>query len=256
MEKGALEKLLKQAQKRENVVQQLISEVRDAEPLSDEILREIRRNFGHLSITEEDVVRDTQANELSISHVVQSAEVDEHARFSEEEDEARYNEPFDEDGRSVDADRDLEIEMEVESELEDIRANAEEGEVELLHPTLLDDDNLVDAPNNAPAVYIDASFGRESNHDVPFLEVLSTCPSLECLREAHAQSRQPGQFNFPHALLIGWQESALDRLTDHLSGHPQVIYNENKVKSGTFILHFAFFLSWHFHFEVHGFLHY
>jgi hypothetical protein len=62
-----------------------------------------------------------------------------------------------------------------------------------------------------------------------FLETLSTCRSLDCLRDAHARPRKQGQFNFPHALLVGWQKSATTSLYMHLSRHDQVVVSREKV---------------------------
>lgn len=63
---------------------------------------------------------------------------------------------------------------------------------------------------------------------VGFLEALGSCRTLTCLRDAHNRPKQPGQFNFPHALIIGWQKSATTSLYAHLDRHPDVIASENK----------------------------
>eukprot|EP00890_Picochlorum_soloecismus_P005542 jgi/Picsp_1/598/NSC_00595-R1_hypothetical protein CHLNCDRAFT_142283 [Chlorella variabilis] len=62
-----------------------------------------------------------------------------------------------------------------------------------------------------------------------FLEKVGTCESLECLREAHAL-REKGSttFNFPHAILLGWQKSATTSLYQHFSGHPSVLASVEK----------------------------
>ncbi|KAI7844782.1 hypothetical protein COHA_001662 [Chlorella ohadii] len=41
----------------------------------------------------------------------------------------------------------------------------------------------------------------------PYQLALEKCNDLACLREAAKQERHAGQFLFPHALVIGWQES-------------------------------------------------
>ena len=46
----------------------------------------------------------------------------------------------------------------------------------------------------------------------PFLEALSTCDSLECLHDAHELEKEPGVFNFPHFLIIGFQKTATTSL--------------------------------------------
>ena len=43
---------------------------------------------------------------------------------------------------------------------------------------------------------------------LPFLEALATCETLDCVRDAHLQPRGGARFNFPHFLVIGWQKSA------------------------------------------------
>ena len=65
-----------------------------------------------------------------------------------------------------------------------------------------------------------------------FLEKVETCESLACLREAHAL-REEGEksittFNFPHAIVLGWQKSATTSLYQHLSGHPTVLASVEK----------------------------
>ena len=65
-----------------------------------------------------------------------------------------------------------------------------------------------------------------------FLEKLEICESLACLREAHAlrQKAEEGTtaFNFPHAILLGWQKSATTSLYQHLSDHPAVLASVEK----------------------------
>jgi len=45
-----------------------------------------------------------------------------------------------------------------------------------------------------------------------FLEALSTCVTLDCLRAAHQQPRGPAKFNYPHVLIIGFQKAATSSL--------------------------------------------
>lgn len=46
----------------------------------------------------------------------------------------------------------------------------------------------------------------------PFLEALSTCDTLECVHDAHLLEKEPGVFNFPHFLIIGFQKTATTSL--------------------------------------------
>jgi len=49
---------------------------------------------------------------------------------------------------------------------------------------------------------------NEFSSNSTFLEALATCTSLDCVRAAHAQPRGPATYNFPHAIIIGFQKSA------------------------------------------------
>lgn len=241
IEKGAREGALKQANKRADVVKQLIAEFRDTEPLSEEVLKQIQREWGHLSITEEDIVTDTQANELSIGHNTRlNYNTDEATgTAAEEEEEERYAEEYAADNAERDAD--VKLQVEIELELENIRANAAIGEEELVRPaqSTTTISQVAAAGEASESGKEGLSTVRNASLNVTFLDVLSACHSLECLAEAHKYTREPGQFNFPHALLMGWQDSAIGRLTEHLSSHPQVINNELKVSP--YFFPFAFF---------------
>ncbi|PRW50784.1 hypothetical protein C2E21_5410 [Chlorella sorokiniana] len=57
----------------------------------------------------------------------------------------------------------------------------------------------------------------------PYQLALERCNDLACLREAAKQERQPGQYLFPHALVIGWQKSAAAGLFGQLAQHPSVL---------------------------------
>jgi len=65
--------------------------------------------------------------------------------------------------------------------------------------------------------------------DTPFLKALSSCETLECLKDAHQlRDRGPAKFNFPHFLIIGFQKTATTSLYGHLADHPQVLKPSGK----------------------------
>lgn len=54
------------------------------------------------------------------------------------------------------------------------------------------------------------------------LELLSTCTTFECLREAHAMPRPAGAlFNYPHAIILGYPKCATTSIAAWLDQHPQ-----------------------------------
>lgn len=63
-----------------------------------------------------------------------------------------------------------------------------------------------------------------------FVDALSTCTSLECLRKAHKIPKEKTQFNFPHALIVGWQKSATTSLYKFLERSSQVVVSKQKVQ--------------------------
>lgn len=58
--------------------------------------------------------------------------------------------------------------------------------------------------------------------DMPFIQALATCDTLECVRDAHAQPRRGARFNFPHAIIAGWQKAATTSTYVHLVRHKHV----------------------------------
>lgn len=62
-----------------------------------------------------------------------------------------------------------------------------------------------------------------------FLEALGTCTTFDCVRMAH-QLKKDGDkmFNFPHALLVGWQKAATTSIYQHLHRHPDVLASSTK----------------------------
>lgn len=47
---------------------------------------------------------------------------------------------------------------------------------------------------------------------LPFLQALSTCTTLDCVRAAHQQPRKGARFNFPHFMIIGFQKACTTSL--------------------------------------------
>ena len=69
-----------------------------------------------------------------------------------------------------------------------------------------------------------------SENDQSFMDVIKSCLTLECLQEAHQlKGKSSVRFNFPHALLVGWQKSATTSLYHHLSKHGNVLASNEKV---------------------------
>ena len=48
--------------------------------------------------------------------------------------------------------------------------------------------------------------------DLPFLEALAGCDTLDCVRDAHSQPRRGACFSFPHFIIIGFQKTATTSL--------------------------------------------
>ncbi len=59
--------------------------------------------------------------------------------------------------------------------------------------------------------------------EMPFLEALSDCETLNCVRDAHRQPRGGAKFNYPHFMIAGWSKSATTSLYQYLNDHPQVL---------------------------------
>lgn len=57
-----------------------------------------------------------------------------------------------------------------------------------------------------------------------YLEAVKGCNTLQCLKKAYINyPRNEKQFNFPHAIIVGWQKTATTSLYYHLKQHPDVI---------------------------------
>lgn len=64
--------------------------------------------------------------------------------------------------------------------------------------------------------------------DMPFIEAIATCTTLECLRDAHKQPHGPAKFNFPHFMVIGFQKAATTSLYGYFQPHPQSLNPKTK----------------------------
>jgi hypothetical protein len=231
-EVDALQGMSERAQQRAAIVQQLVAEF-DGDTLSDEVLQKIQRQWSRFSITEEDEVRDNQASESSTN---QLSFIDESYPDEDEEHLAaamalefkldEYEEE-DYDDQVLDLSRDMGIALG-----EDIFPDSTRGEVELIEPVEEDEETY---PDELDTILHGSTNGVDP--DFTFRDIISACLTLPCLKEAHNRHRGPTQFNFPHAMLMGWQDSAVGRLAEHLSSHPQVINSGERV---SFV--FCFFL--------------
>lgn len=76
----------------------------------------------------------------------------------------------------------------------------------------------------------------ESGKKLTFLQAIQDCVTLQCLKDAHLVPRKQGQFNFPHALMVGWQKTATTSLYYYLDEHPQVLTSLQKVKKRLFYI--------------------
>jgi len=57
----------------------------------------------------------------------------------------------------------------------------------------------------------------------PFLDMIPTCSSLDCLKKAHLLPRGPAKFNHPHFLIIGFQKAATTSLFSYLARHNETL---------------------------------
>ena len=64
-----------------------------------------------------------------------------------------------------------------------------------------------------------------------YTDALSACTDFVCLQRANALERAPGQFHFPHFLVIGFPKCATTSLYCHLIQHPQVQHPQLKVRA-------------------------
>lgn len=63
---------------------------------------------------------------------------------------------------------------------------------------------------------------------VPYPQKVQQCSTFACLQQAHATSNLGSvQFTFPHALLVGWQDTQIYDLNHFLEAHPQSIKRAN-----------------------------
>lgn len=229
-EVDALQGMSERAKQRAAIVQQLVAEF-DGDTLSDEVLQKIQRRWSRFSITEEDEVNDIQASESSTNH--HGGFIDDGGYPDEEEEhlaatmalESKLDEYQEEDDYD---DQVLDLSQDIGSALgEDINADSTKGEVELLKPIEEEDEDAY--PDELDAILHGTTNGVDP--DFSFRDLLSACLTISCLKEAHIRHKEPTQFNFPHAILMGWQDSAVGRLAEHLSSHPQVINSDERVSS-------------------------
>jgi hypothetical protein len=228
-EVDALQGMSERAKQRAAIVQQLVAEF-DGDTLSDEVLQKIQRQWSRFSITEEDEVNDNQASESSINH--HGGFIDDGTYPDEDEEhlaatmalEFKLDEYQDED--YDDQVLDLAQDSVIALGEGDINADAANGEIELVEPIEEEDEAY---PDDLDAILHGTTNGVDP--DFSFREVLSACLTLACLKEAHIRHKEAAQFNFPHAILMGWQDSAVGRLAEHLSSHPQVINSVERVGS-------------------------
>ncbi|KAH7618138.1 hypothetical protein NADE_000337 [Nannochloris sp. 'desiccata'] len=226
-EVDALQGMSERAKQRAAIVQQLVAEF-DGDTLSDEVLQKIQRRWSRFSITEEDEVNDIQASESSTNH--HGGFIDDGGYPDEEEEhlaatmalESKLDEYQEEDDYD---DQVLDLSQDIGSALgEDINADSTKGEVELLKPIEEEDEDAY--PDELDAILHGTTNGVDP--DFSFRDLLSACLTISCLKEAHIRHKEPTQFNFPHAILMGWQDSAVGRLAEHLSSHPQVINSDER----------------------------
>jgi len=222
-----LQGMSERAKQRAATVQKLIAEF-DGETLSDEVIQNIQRQWSRFSITEEDEVNDIQASESSSNHHEYS---DDRAYPDEDEEhlsaqmalESKLDEYQEEDDYD---DLELHLSQDNDNALgEDMTADSASGEVELLKPIEEEDEDAY--ADDFDAILHGTVNGADP--DFSFKDLLSACLTISCLKEAHLRQKEPTQFNFPHAMLMGWQDSAVGRLAEHLSSHPQVIKSDERV---------------------------
>ncbi|KAL4443808.1 hypothetical protein ABPG75_011545 [Micractinium tetrahymenae] len=61
-----------------------------------------------------------------------------------------------------------------------------------------------------------------------FTAAVAACSNFSCLQEANQLPRAPGQFRFPHFMVIGFPKCATTSIYCHLIQHPQVQYAKDK----------------------------
>jgi hypothetical protein len=228
-EVDALQGMSERAKQRAAIVQQLVAEF-DGETLSDEVIQKIQRQWARFSITEEDEVNDIQASESSTNH--HGGYINDGAYPDEDEEQLsatmalelkldEYQQEDDYDDLELHLSQDIGIALS-----EDMTADSANGEVEVLKPNEEEDEDAY--PDELDAILHGTTNGVDP--DFSFKDLLSACLTISCLKEAHMRHKEPTQFNFPHALLMGWQDSAVGRLAEHLSSHPQVINSDERVR--------------------------
>ncbi|PSC68106.1 sulfotransferase [Micractinium conductrix] len=75
---------------------------------------------------------------------------------------------------------------------------------------------------------LDAHTPEQRQQAQAFTAAVSACANFRCLRQANKLPRAPGQFRFPHFMVIGFPKCATTSIYCHLIQHPQVQYAKDK----------------------------
>ena len=120
---------------------------------------------------------------------------------------------------------------------EDSRISQGSNSTQTANDTLLKGSNegkekiaLEDVGGSAASIAVSETKHDASKDENGFTSMLAQCRTLECLRIAHELPRREDQFNFPHALIVGWQKSATTSLYKFLGKSDQVLLSQQKVR--------------------------
>lgn len=231
-ERDAITTVEKSAAARAAIVRQLIKENTGSEHLSEETLKKLQRKWAKYSLTADE---NNAADEWQDEDDFESASTE---PYPDEQSELITWDDLDGPEMVIPGAEKASEDPSKQNALQFVGDDYEEEDIQLVKPTdgtraagswHTGRGNADDAGDIEKKGLLDIEELPRPGKDAKFIDVLATCKTLSCLRDAHTRTRDPGQqFNFPHALLIGWQKSATTSLFAHLERHPQVLASKEK----------------------------
>lgn len=190
---------------RANVVHQLIAEFK-GEPISEEAVKKLHRRWSQFTVSQQDL--------HSLMYTDDYDDTNSHGDVAG----GRLEFWDDEEGGQAF----------LQAEPEPLDSE----DVAMSYPIITESDQNKAETNVAPTEDHASANELPPASETTFLEVLANCRTLACLKDAHTRPLEQRKFNFPHALLIGWQKSATTSIYVHLDRHPEVLASDAKVGVG------------------------
>ncbi|PSC68100.1 deacetylase sulfotransferase [Micractinium conductrix] len=83
-------------------------------------------------------------------------------------------------------------------------------------------------PDGSPLGALDTHTPEQRQQAEAFATAVAACQDFDCLRQANELPRAPGQFRFPHFMVIGFPKCATTSIYCHLIQHPAVQHPKEK----------------------------